>query len=457
MMITIKNTIISTIVAAIFAILLLCCASGTKDQNPEPIEPAQDEDILIDNIKLSDISEKKIPIIAWAGIAHNSSALAWKSLQDANFTINWGFNSGANSTEIFNGLDRATTNGIQQLIAYNPYNAEYTEERDISKWSAENKNKLKNHPGFWGYFIDDEPRQAAQFTELANKIREIRQFDNGNQCYINLAAGLDSEEWAPELLITGTEPTRARIFYQRYLSEIPLSYLSFDCYPVRANKASKERSVYKYWYKTLETISFETKKAGKEFWAFALATEHDNVDIYCPIPTINDLRLQVYSNLAYGAQCIQYFTYSQIERFGQAPIMGDGSNNFQLTSTYFLIQQMNKEIAALSPVFLDAKMKWVAHTGIIPEGCTPLDKTKLPNHFSDLQISGGKGALVSLMEKGNDNFLIVQNHDINEEIKVKVKGSKDLFIVKKDAKIYSIGEKERTLLPGDALIFFWKK
>lgn len=41
------------------------------------------------------------------------------------------------------------------------------------------------------------------------------------------------------------------------------------------------------------------------FWAFALALSHklDNTHFY-RIPTLAELRLQVFSNLAYGAQAI---------------------------------------------------------------------------------------------------------------------------------------------------------
>ncbi len=88
---------------------------------------------------------------------------------------------------------------------------------------------------------------------------------------------------------------------QEYIKQIPVQFVSFDYYPVMKDHLSKS------WYQNLEQIAAESKKAGLPFWAFALTTNYDN-DHVTP-QTIAAMRLQVYSNLAYGAQGIQYFTY----------------------------------------------------------------------------------------------------------------------------------------------------
>ncbi|MDR2449927.1 MAG: hypothetical protein LBD52_08220 [Prevotellaceae bacterium] len=171
-------------------------------------------------------------------------------------------------------------------------------------------------------------------------------------------------------------------------------------------------------------------------------------------PTHNDIRLQVYSDLAYGAQCIQYFTYADV---GNLEWRAPTGPNGEKLGTYYILKEVNAEIKALSPVFLNATVKWVRHTGEIPVGCTELDKSMLPSVFHTLHIQGGKGALVSLMEKGNDNFLVIVNHDINEDITVEASGAADLYRVLKDASIVAADNRMHTLTPGDMLIYFWKK
>jgi hypothetical protein len=204
---------------------------------------------------------------------------------------------------------------------------------------------------------------------------------------------------------------------------------------------------------TLEVMSAEAKKANKPLWAFVLSTAHKNFDFPYPVPTRNDLRLQAYSDLAYGAQCIQYFTYDFVGNKGwEAPLASDRTK----TETYNIVKAMNEEIKALSPVFLNAKMIWVAHTGEIPAGCIEQDKSKLPAVFHSLDIKGGKGSLVSLMEKGNDNFLVIINHDINEDITVQASGTSALQRVKKDGSVVIADNRIHILTPGDVLIYFWK-
>jgi hypothetical protein len=188
-------------------------------------------------------------------------------------------------------------------------------------------------------------------------------------------------------------------------------------------------------------------------WAFALSTAHKNFEFPYPLPTRNDIRLQVYSNLAYGAQCIQYFTYSHVATDGwQAPT---GPNGEKL-DTWYILKEVNEEIKALSPVFLNVTVEWTAHTGEIPAGCAALEKSKLPPIFRSLRIVGGKGALVSLMKKGSDNFLVIVNHDINEDIAVQVEGKPALRRVKKDGTVVVADKRIHTVTPGDLLIYFWK-
>ena len=80
--------------------------------------------------------------------------------------------------------------------------------------------------------------------------------------------------------------------------------VSFDHYPVISD-GKGPASLRGEWYENLEIVSAAARKAGKPMWAFALSVPHSSY----PAPTPAHLRLQVFSNLAYGAQVIQYFTY----------------------------------------------------------------------------------------------------------------------------------------------------
>jgi hypothetical protein len=84
-------------------------------------------------------------------------------------------------------------------------------------------------------------------------------------------------------------------------------------------------------------------------------------------PTLADLRFQIYSSLAYGARGIAYFQYSAsptgnfrmsaIDQFGH------------VTPTWYSLQNVNLQIAALAPTLLQLTSDDVYHLNHVPDGC----------------------------------------------------------------------------------------
>lgn len=424
---------------------------GTSiDLSGEPEQPSTD--------RLSDISGRQIDILGWWGIRADSPAAIHQDMAAAGFTVNMAVDLikdlqpvFADGTEhFFRLLDATSAVNMKVLISDGVF--DYLSEADI--------NRLKSHPALFGYYLLDEPRYQSEFPNLTARVNRVQAIDRVHPSYINLApclycADATPDKWAPELSCGPAfpEPSPCVQFVQRFIRDVPVQILSFDMYPIWQNTVTKKRELQVRWYYSLEVMSSEARKAGKPLWAFALSTAHRNFEFPYPLPARSDIRLQVYSDLAYGAQCIQYFTYSHVASDGwQAPT---GPNGEKL-NTWHILKEMNGEIKALSPVFLNATVEWTAHTGEIPAGCTALDKSKLPPVFRSLNITGGKGALVSLMKKGADNFLVIVNHDINEDINVQAAGNSALRRVKKDGTVVIADSRIHTVTPGDILIYFWK-
>lgn len=435
------------IIFGLVSLLLTNCSSSNDEKLPEIVE----KDIPAKNIQLSDQSGEKIPILAWGGIQRHSSVSMYKDMSDAGFTINYGYDLAAKPTmenipHLFTALDRANEASMKQMVG--ALWLDFLNEQDLKR--------LKTHPALAGYFFRDEPTTYEWLDSLSRWVDHVQKIDNEHFCYINLA-GCDCRgaNWAPELVgCTDVEPSPCANFVKTYADNINTPMISVDRYTVNIDATSGQRRLMPGWYYTLELMSREARRTGKDLWAFALSTQHSVSGITYPIPTVNDLRIQMYSNLAYGAQVLQYFTYipSTTEGFGQAPLATDGSK----TSTWYLLQEMNREFQALAPVFLGAKVNWIAHTGEIPDGCTELDKSQLPKIFKDLIITEGSGALVSFLEKGEDNFLVIVNHDINENVKVKAIGNGNLYRLNRQAEPQELGQHARLLTPGDICVFFWK-
>jgi len=206
------------------------------------------------------------------------------------------------------------------------------------------------------------------------------------------------------------------------------------------------------WYENLEIFSEAARKAGKPFWAFALSVAHGPY----PIPTIAQLRLQVYSDLAYGAQGIQYFTYwtpfDTVWKYNNAPITLEGKR----TAVYDRVRLVNREIKNLSGVFLNSKVISVVHTGnTIPAGTKPL--TLLPQPIKVLKTKG-MGAVVSVLKNGENNFLVVVNRDFNKPMSLTIECDPKVKKVLKDGSLVPANAYTSTLEidPGDVAIYMWK-
>ena len=148
------------------------------------------------------------------------------------------------------------------------------------------------------------------------------------------------------------------------------------------------------------------RKHGKPFWGFALAKAHSIVEPEAasyPEPTLGHLRLQVFSNLLYGAQAIQYFNFTGIVD----PV------TCQKLPAYDLVKQVNSEVSAYSSVFAGCSVLGVWHVGdSIPCGTKPLE-TMPHKKVKSLQISGD-GGVITLIKNGAESYLAIQNRSCVE-------------------------------------------
>ncbi len=299
-----------------------------------------------------------------------------------------------------------------------------------------------NHPALAGYQLIDEP-SLELFPELGHWAKWILSVDSKHFCYVNLFPNFaDSAR-------LGTKDYRENV--SECAKQIPLSFLSFDYYPVLKDRLSKT------WYENLEQFSNESRKADKSFWAFALTTNYD--DDHLTPQTLAAMRLQVYSDLAYGAQGIQYFTYwsatsstPSIEDQRGAPISMSGKRSV----VYDRVKLMSNEIKNLAGVFLGSKVISVKHTGLgmIPKGTGRL--IDIPKAIRVLETNGAP-ALVSVLENGENTFVVIINKNHLASINLTVAGDERLKKVLKDGTMVPANQYESSmeLDAGDASIFMF--
>lgn len=371
----------------------------------------------------------EFPILGWYSIPDSASTPErYSEMREAGFNISFShFNS---NDEVSRAARAARGTGVR-IVAGSPH---------IETHTRLSIDSLKKYPEIVAWFLRDEPVSAG-FPQLAEFRDSVYAADTTRLVYLNLF---------PRMVEPAALGTETYDDYMReFVKQIRLPMLSYDMYPV--HEADGDEAILQpMLFTNLESARRVAKEFGIPFWAFCLSTAHT------PYPIIRPAHIEVeaFSALAYGAQCIQYFTYwqpvSHRWNFHHAPIDEQGKR----TDAYYMVRDLNREIQALAPVFLGVDVINVAHTGAeIPEDTQRL--TMLPKPFAALE-SDGPGVLVSHMRNHGHQYLMVVNRDIHHAQPVKLTADS-----KKIEQILPDGTKSKSpdlspiIPPGRYVLYTW--
>jgi hypothetical protein len=396
-------------------------------------------------VSLNGFSQEKlkkdgeIPIITYGGVP-DGTVERYRELKEAGIDICW---AGTSIADAPKALDNAHKAGVKLFLSSN----------ELKTDTEKAVKSVMNHPALAGYILADEP-PAGEFKALSEWVGKIQAIDSKHFCYINLLPnyatfhqlGIDNKE------LYGT-PSYSE-YLETFVREVPVTFLSFDHYPVIEEKGVSR--LREQWYANLEDIRKVSQKHGLPFWAYVLSVAHR---IY-PVPTVGELRLQMYSNLAYGAQALQYFVYSGAgyEDYHHSPV-----SYGKRTEVYDRVKLVNHEIKALSGVFLNSKVVGVWHTGKFTPSpwVTARLQEENPPAMPPIKLlhTEGEGAVVSLLEKGNSHFLVVVNRDYQNPMKLTLIVDDLVKKIQKDGTLIPANTYANTIEidPGDAAIYTWEK
>lgn len=362
------------------------------------------------------------PIIAYMGVPDDkSSDETFRDFKNAGFDIS--ITNYHNINDAIKALKIANRHGIKII----PRCVDY----DSNPLDA--VSKLKEYPSLYGYLVYDEP-DWSRMMQLKSVINGIRSLDNSLVSYVNLLP-----YYGPEIL-KQTKTTDYET-YVRGISKLGVSQVSFDHYPITKN------GIRKRWYENLEIIMKESKKIGLPFWGFVLSTPH----LVYPQPTKGSLRLQVYTNLVYGAQAIQYFTYWTPKAhdnydYHDGPISYTGEK----TKTYNLVKSMNMELKKVSRLFMNSSIDSVRHLLDIPQGTSRLKSP--PKNIKSIKVKGRYGAIVSCFKKANSRYMAIVNKDYEQPLVIQIKAANNTPVrITKELKTEKLSD-YYSLSEGDILI-----
>ena len=348
-----------------------------------------------------------LPIMGWWGIPEEKVTVErYREAQQAGFTI---LMQGASSIEkIYEFLEMAQSAGIKLSVFFPEIGLDNMEDAVA---------RLKDHPALFMWHVKDEPKYK-DFEWVADVVRRIDAADGRHPCYVNHIADASTSMGVPDYAA----------YMERVLREIKPKLISADFYPCRLADLTKsipyrdvgnEVYVCPTWYRQLEYLSGLARREHLPLALFACDVAHDVIDYLYPVPSIAMLRLQMYSNLAYGARMLQYFTYWNPSsktplKFHESIIREDGTRS----PVYDRVRLVNRELQARAFVFMDTELVSVEHTGAeIPIGTRRL--VKLPSYVKSLTTPDG-GAVVAQFSGSKFDALVVVNRSPVREMQLNI-------------------------------------
>ena len=348
-----------------------------------------------------------LPILGWWGIPEDKATVErYREAQQAGFTV---LMQGASSVEkTYELLERAQSAGIKLSVFFPEIGRDNMEDAVA---------KLKSHPALFMWHVKDEPKYK-DFEWVAKTIRRIDAVDGRHVCYVNHIADASESMGVPDYAA----------YMERMLREFKPRLISADFYPCRLADVTRavpyrdignEVYVCPTWYRQLEYLSGLARREHLPLALFACDVAHNVIDYVYPVPTVATLRLQMYSNLAYGARMLQYFTYWNPSsktplKFHESIIREDGTRS----PVYDRVRQVNRELQARAPVFMNSELVSVEHTGAeIPIGTRRL--AKLPPYVKSLATPDG-GAVVAQFSGSKFDALVVVNRNPVREMQLNI-------------------------------------
>lgn len=232
-------------------------------------------------------------------------------------------------------------------------------------------------------------------------------------------------------------------YVEKMVDSLQMEILSYDQYPVLENAP-----VMNDWYKGLEINSRIAREHNIPLWTFLASCYIDQESLNRQKPSMANLRLQGYTDLAYGTDVLQYFVYSAYGGTSWAPIMRDGT----YTTAYDLLVEFNSELHKRGFVFAGGKVTKTRFAHLAPWGCHPLLESDLPAQIAS--IDSDLPALVSFVENGANRYVVVVNTSCESKCNLKVDFSDLVYTIDRTGAFAEqrSGAKDFVLDEGDMLV-----
>ena len=324
---------------------------------------------------------KEFPVVAWYSLDENHNDYHnYRILSNAGFNLSLSFFASYKHAIV--GLESNKRTGVKLI----PCCMDMKDKAEVFATIVRQKK------GMGLFYVFDEP-SGSDFDVVAQKVESYRQYDDNHMSYINLLPNYATKE---QLGFSSYEE-----YLEEYIRIVKPDFISFDYYPFFRGILRSS------FYNNLETVRIIGTKYDIPFWGFIrTGVTKDYLE-----PCEGELRFQAFSNLAYGAKGIQYFTYSSPRGYESALL----DSAYNKTPNFYVVKKLNRDIQKIAKITLEAELEYVWHFHDSNH-----EEKKYGIEFQPLETNK-EGFLCSLFSKSGRRFLMIVNkcYNINQCLSIK--------------------------------------
>jgi hypothetical protein len=328
-------------------------------------------------------------------------------------------------TDSIERLEVAKKNGLKVILGNELINPASLRDPIKLKKLDSLIEKVSKYKNLEGYFITDEPTED-KLNNYIELVSYLRRKDPSRLMYFNMPPTFALKE-QPGLSVS--QLNKRGIRYPRHLhkvgenNKVVMSYLSYlrknldviktdlisyDHYPFFGSSNSTE------YFLNLALISQAARESNKPFLNIIQASRYLKV---WRLPTVKEMKFQIYTTLAYGGKGISYFVYwgsREEEALYRDGVASPLAKNMSV---------INLELKKIGSVLMSLNLQSVYHTVPVPYGGQKIPST------SPVKVLSKSEALVSIFgENGKNNVFLITNRSYTDkqdvEIGLKINGGR---------------------------------
>ena len=365
-------------------------------------------------------------------------------------------------------IDMFYRNGIKSIVWTGNWS-------DTEEYAFDTLPDFSNHEGFAGFFTWDEPKPT---TAAMNAVAEYAEWymntysEDAAPFKVNLLPSYSYFKDGDYTSYSAYVKAYCDIVLSKFDGTEYTKYLSVDSYPIKADGSMRDTFLYDW-----AVLKAYAMQYGAEMHTVLQGCgfeDESNGTTYNKAPTEEQMRLQLYTALAFGADSISWWSYYPLNVVVDGALNADGTT----TEVYNDMKTVNNELSTFGSLYknydwkgvimsspdsgffgIGADAQYKAYKKVKDESIFSQYLLSVSDTSSFLSITGsGSNHIVSVMEDtdGNEAFVAVNYAAVkdNKTLSITFKGNTiGQYAIYKNGEMQTVtigtGGYTLTLAPGE--------